>query len=175
MLFWLTLTLTLAAVAGFIYFSYACKRKYCAYREAWQAYDSADHFTRRDECGRLWKQKEEADNAHSKALFKRNIAATIMGILIGVLVIMLLVLLVNYTNAPFARMQMCSDYEVYTHQLDKGYFTNDIGDTVGSGTLMDAISDYNYTVRKGRHWERNFWVGIFVPNIYSDAPLIELK
>lgn len=175
MLFWLTLFLTIAAIAGFIYFSCACGRKYSAYREAWQAYDAADYVTRRDECGRLWQAKEDADNAHSKALLKRNIAATIMGILIAALVIMLLILLVSYTNAPFERMQMYSDYEVYTHQLDKGYFTNDIGDTVGSGTLMDAISDYNYTVRKGRHWEKNFWVGIFVPNIYSDAPLIELK
>ena len=175
MLFWLTLVLMIAAIVCFICFSRSCERKYSAYREARQAYMETDYFTPREESKRLYQAQEDADDAHTKALLKRNIAATAMGILITILVIMLLVLLVNYTNAPFASMQMCSDYEVYTHQLDKGYFTNDIGDTVGSGTLMDAISDYNYTIRKGRHWERNFWVGIFVPNIYSDAPLIELK
>lgn len=70
--------------------------------------------------------------------------------------------------------ELKEEYNTLIYQVDHLYFTNEVGDTIGSKEVMDAVAAYNARIRTKQHWEKNFWVGIFFPNIYSDKPLIEL-
>ena len=46
---------------------------------------------------------------------------------------------------------------------------------IGKKELMDQVTEYNVDVQKHKALQRNFWVGIFYPDIWDQFETIPLE
>jgi hypothetical protein len=175
MLFWLTLGLT---IITFVIFGVFCSK-----HETWKKrHDKADaqldyypQSVLPPETRVSLRQERAAayEKYHKYETIAEGFCAAFVVLLI-ILIIMLIALPISYACDVSTDNELKEEYNTLVYQVDHLYFTNEIGDTIGSKEVMDAVAAYNARIRTKQHWEKNFWVGIFVPNIYSDKPLIEL-
>ena len=76
--------------------------------------------------------------------------------------------------APDAKI---AEYQAYYDSLVYQY-ENDIYDNdndLGKRDLMEDIEAWNTDLAYRKKVQRNYWVGIFYPNIYDDFDFIELR
>ena len=59
------------------------------------------------------------------------------------------------------RIQLQEQYKAYT------------SDT--SVVLASDIAEYNAKIISGKKYQKNFWIGAFIPNIYDEFELIEVS
>lgn len=63
-------------------------------------------------------------------------------------------------------------YESLTYQLENNLYDND--NDIGKKELMDEIREWNEDLAYCKEIQRNFWVGIYYPNIYDNLEFIPL-
>lgn len=102
------------------------------------------------------------------------------GILIGILLVAIIIMtvgiLINIADTPAQFEAKQQTYEALTYQYENAIFENKNAHcNSGLKSLYDQIKDYNEDVAYGKKVQRDFWIGIFVPNIYDDLKLIEYK
>ena len=87
--------------------------------------------------------------------------------------IMLIVLISNNVgpDAKIAKYQARYDSLVYQYEND--IYDND--NDLGKRDLMEDIEAWNTDLAYHKQIQRNFWVGIFYPNIYDYFDFIELQ
>ena len=73
------------------------------------------------------------------------------------------------TNIPAMRVR----YESLVYQYENNLYEND--NDVGKKELMDQIQEWNEEIANGKTYQRDFWVGIFVPNVYDEFDFIEVE
>lgn len=61
--------------------------------------------------------------------------------------------------------------EILEYQLENDLYDNNIG----KRELYSEIEDYNSTIIKGKRMQRDFWYGIFYPDIYDCLEPIDYK
>ena len=86
---------------------------------------------------------------------------------------MMMILIVNNFlirgNVPAMRVQ----YESLVYQYENNLYEND--NDVGKKELMKEIQEWNADLANGKTYQRDFWVGIFVPNVYDEFDFIEVE
>ena len=86
---------------------------------------------------------------------------------------MMMILIVNNIsirgNVPAMRVQ----YESLVYQYENNLYEND--NDVGKKELMKEIQEWNADLATGKTYQRDFWVGIFVPNVYDEFDFIEVE
>lgn len=78
----------------------------------------------------------------------------------------------NYIGADAAVATWQTQYESLTYQLDNNLYDND--NDLGKKELMNQIQDWNTDLAYRKTIQRNFWVGIYYPNVYDDFEFIKL-
>ena len=73
------------------------------------------------------------------------------------------------TNIPAMRVR----YESLVYQYENNLYEND--NDVGKKELMKEIQEWNEDLANGKTYQRDFWVGIFVPNVYDEFDFIEVE
>lgn len=63
-------------------------------------------------------------------------------------------------------------YESLTYQLENNLYDND--NDIGKKELMDEIREWNEDLAYYKEIQRNFWVGIYYPNVYDNLEFIPL-
>lgn len=63
-------------------------------------------------------------------------------------------------------------YELLTYQLENNLYDND--NDIGKKELMDEIREWNEDLAYCKKIQRNFWVGIYYPNVYDNLEFIPL-
>lgn len=63
-------------------------------------------------------------------------------------------------------------YESLVYQYENDLYEND--NDVGKKELMQEIQEWNEDLANGKTYQRDFWVGIFVPNVYDEFDFIEV-
>ena len=92
----------------------------------------------------------------------------------GVIVaISLLIMIVWYTSSDAETAGNKAIYESLVYQYENELYEND--NDVGKKELMADIEEWNADLAFYKAIQRNFWVGIFIPNIYDEFEYIELK
>lgn len=79
----------------------------------------------------------------------------------------------NYIGLDAYNAVWEKQYESLTYQLDNRLYDND--NDIGKKELMNQIQDWNTDLAYRKIIQRNFWVGIYYPNVYDEFEFINLS
>ena len=102
-----------------------------------------------------------------------NLGIAISAIGICGIIASVVVLAINYIGIDGYIARMNTRYETIVYQYE-----NDIYDNykdIGKRELMVDIQNWNEDLSSRRERQRDFWIGIYIPNIYDQFEFIELK
>lgn len=94
---------------------------------------------------------------------------TIIGWLISLIGI--LVILIQHTNLDGQIASKNMEYNMLVYQYENDIYDNDLG----KRELMEDIMDWNKYLAWRKEAQDDFWIGIYIPNIYDQFEFIELK
>ena len=77
-----------------------------------------------------------------------------------------------YISADASVAKWETQYESLTYQLENNLYDND--NDIGKKELMDEIHEWNGNLAYCKKIQRNFWVGIYYPNVYDNFEFIPL-
>ena len=100
-----------------------------------------------------------------------GIAISVIGIF-GIIA-SVVVLAINYIGIDGYIAQMNTRYETLVYQYENNIYDND--NDLGKRELMVDIQNWNEDLSSRRERQRDFWIGIYIPNIYDQFEYIELK
>lgn len=63
-------------------------------------------------------------------------------------------------------------YESLVYQYENNMYDND--NDIGKKQLMNQIQHWNEDLAFGKEMQRDFWIGIFIPNVFDQFEFIEL-
>ena len=115
---------------------------------------------------------------YKKVVFKETIDRWMQGTIIFCLcaiTAMLIVLGCIYASAGGVRASLESERETLSWEIENDIYTDSGDDVVGKKELYNQVREWNANLAVDQYYEKNFWIGIFVPNIYGDLKPIELK
>ena len=90
-----------------------------------------------------------------------------------VAIVMLVVIIEANTNVDAYVAENQMRYEMLVYQYENDIYDND--NDLGKRDLMEDIEAWNTDLAYRKKVQRNYWVGIFYPNIYDDFDFIELR
>lgn len=102
-----------------------------------------------------------------------DISAIIATVLGGVIVISLCIMACNYIGIDAEVAGYQKRYEALTYQYENDFYDND--NDVGKKELVSEIQCWNSGLAYRKTIQRDFWVGIYYPNVYDQFEFIELN
>lgn len=87
------------------------------------------------------------------------------------LVISAIIFPLKYIDADASVAKWETQYESLTYQLENNLYNHDFN----KKELMDEILEWNKNLAYHKKIQRNFWVGIYYPNVYDDLEFIPLS
>ena len=102
-----------------------------------------------------------------------NLGITISVIGIFGIIASIVVLAINYIGIDGYIARMNTRYETLVYQYENDIYDND--NDLGKRELMVDIQNWNEDLSSRRERQRDFWIGIYIPNIYDQFEFIELK
>lgn len=87
-------------------------------------------------------------------------------------IISLVIMACTYMNIQGQIDELHVKHEVLTYQLENGVYDSD--NNIGMKELFTDILEYNKEVAWNKKAQDNFWIGIYVPDIYDQIDFIEL-
>ena len=102
-----------------------------------------------------------------------NLGITISVIGIFGIIASVVVLAINYIGIDGYIARMNTRYETLIYQYENDIYDND--NDLGKRELMVDIQNWNEDLSSRRERQRDFWIGIYIPNIYDQFEYIELK
>lgn len=97
----------------------------------------------------------------------------IMCIFIGIVITMVIILICCYIGVDGNIAACEAQYESLVYQYENDLYDND--NDLGKKELMDEIREWNTDLARKQANQRDFWIGIFIPNIFDRFEFIELK
>ena len=102
-----------------------------------------------------------------------NLGITISVIGIFGIIASVVVLAINYIGIDGYIARMNTRYETLVYQYENDIYDND--NDLGKRELMADIQNWNEDLSSRRENQHDFWIGIYIPNIYDQFEYIELK
>jgi hypothetical protein len=90
-----------------------------------------------------------------------------------VVVIMSIIGLVNTVGLEGKIAERDARYDSLVYQLENNLYDND--NDLGKRELYVDIQDWNEDLAWHKANQDDFWIGVFIPNIYDDFDFIEMK
>lgn len=85
----------------------------------------------------------------------------------------LIVLIANYVGIDGKVERLQTRYETLVYQYENDIYDND--NDLGKRELMEDIRTWNEDLSARQANQNDFWIGIFIPDIYYQFEYIELK
>lgn len=98
------------------------------------------------------------------------ITATFLG---AAIMISLCIMACNYIGIDAKVSSYQKRYEALTYQYENNFYDND--NDVGKKELVSEIQYWNSDLAYRKTIQRDFWVGIYYPNVYDQFEFIELN
>ena len=102
-----------------------------------------------------------------------NLGIAISAIGIFGIIASVVALAINYIGIDGYIARMNTRYETLVYQYENDIYDND--NDLGKRELMVDIQNWNEDLSSRRERQRDFWIGIYIPNIYDQFEYIELK
>lgn len=98
----------------------------------------------------------------------------VVGLFSGAAAMIMFVFIIINNVAPDAKIaEYQARYDSLVYQYENDIYDND--NDLGKRDLMEDIEAWNTDLAYRKKAQRNYWVGIFYPNIYDDFDFIELR
>lgn len=106
--------------------------------------------------------------------FALEILAAATSLVSGIIVAIMLIVIIS--NNFGAQGEKLSNQQTYDSLIYKSQ-TESIRDEFGivNKEYIDEVQAWNEDIAKYKNWQRDFWIGIFVPNIYDEFETIDLS
>lgn len=91
----------------------------------------------------------------------------------AIIAVMFFVIAMMHMTAPGDIAVHQATYESLSYQVESNMYDND--NDIDKKELMDQVTEYNVDVQKHKALQRNFWVGIFYPDIWDQFETIPLE
>lgn len=88
-------------------------------------------------------------------------------------IISIIVISVNCIGSEGVRLAYEQRYESLIYKAKSEAIRDEFG--IINKDYIDEIQEWNENVVKLKNWEKDFWIGIFVPNIYGEFETIDLS
>jgi hypothetical protein len=85
----------------------------------------------------------------------------------------IIALVVGYIGVNGRVQKLHTRYEMLTYQYENDVYEND--NDIGKRELIEDIQNWNEDLSRGRAIQKDFWIGVFVPNIYDQFEYISLE
>ena len=97
------------------------------------------------------------------------------GIVIGGICtfISIFMMIVFFVNLPGRIVENEQRYEALVYQAEQGMYDNLTEN--GKFELVNQIREWNEDLAYYKEMQRNFWVGVFIPNIFDDFEFIPIE
>lgn len=105
--------------------------------------------------------------------FFGTLSIILASLLVVVAIGMGIVILVENSGTDAKMEDLRQRGEILEYQLENDLYDND--NDLGKRELYSEIEDYNSTIIKGKRMQRDFWYGIFYPDIYDCLEPIDYK
>jgi hypothetical protein len=103
-----------------------------------------------------------------------DIVGMAMSLLGGFVVLIMLIVIIgsNVTAGGY----LAANNELYKSLIYKAN-TEAVRDEFGiiNKEYIDEVQNWNISISKNKKYQRDFWIGIFYPNIYDDFEIINLE
>lgn len=96
------------------------------------------------------------------------VTVVISGIII---VIMIIVFACNYIGVNAQVEKNKEQYNAITYKVESGACRDELG--LLNKEVIDEIQDWNENITYYKNIQKDFWVGIFVPNVYDQFETID--
>lgn len=90
-----------------------------------------------------------------------------------VVVIMLCSIISNNVNAGGERASLEEQYKSLRYKVESDSCRDEFG--IINKQFVDEVQSWNMDCAKYKRLQNNFWIGIFIPNIYDDFDTINLE
>ena len=80
---------------------------------------------------------------------------------------------INLTMADVTKAANQERYKALTYKLESDAYKDEFG--LINKSVIDEIQDWNEDVVSNKALQRNFWIGICIPNIYDDFETIDYE
>ena len=100
-------------------------------------------------------------------------AVCILVVGIFLLTVSIVIFAINYIGVDASVASWNKQYESLTYQLENNLYDND--NDIGKKELMDEIREWNEDLAYHKEIQRNFWMGIYHPNVYDNLEFIPLS
>ena len=85
----------------------------------------------------------------------------------------IIIFTVNYTGLDGYIEENKARYESLTYQYENELYDND--NDIGKKELMLEIQDWNEDLARHKANQGDFWIGIYIPDVYDQFEFIEYK
>lgn len=103
--------------------------------------------------------------------FYLGLSTTLTGVLS--VVISMIILCCSYTGLDGQIAAYQARYESLTYQYENDIYDND--NDLGKKELMSEIQEWNEDMASHKEIQDDFWIGIYIANIYDQFELIEYE
>ena len=125
---------------------------------------------------------ETFESKHPKIRKKQYNKETFRNVCVGFMIfasiccmIMGAVIFGEHIGAPAHLEALKAEREVLVWEIENAVYNDSGDDVVGKKELYNQVREWNKELAKNKTNEKNFWYGIFIPNIYGGLEPIELK
>ena len=98
-----------------------------------------------------------------------SISLTIISIV--TLISSIVIIMVTYIDIKGQVSSHQEQYNILNYQVENNMYDNDF--EYGKKELMTEVGNWNAWLASKKALQRDFWIGIYIPNIYDDLELID--
>ena len=123
----------------------------------------SDNYTHSKRCDSF----KKAHRAHN--IFFISGASTLISSVLTIL--FLIVIAANHIGTDAELAQRKTQYDALIYKLESEFVRDDFG--LLNKETIDEVQEWNEEIVYLKAVQRNFWIGVFYPNIYDDLEIID--
>lgn len=103
-----------------------------------------------------------------------SIFGWIVGVISGIVAVIMLIVIVFTHCGADAQVELWKEqYKALTYKLESDACRDEFG--LLNKEIIDEIQDWNQDVVYNKHIQKDFWMGIFYPNVFDEFETIDYE